>query len=321
MNKIQKYLLAILGLQFILILAVFLLQRPVTASNNLIFPDLKVESVTAINISDSAGNLVSLKKQGEQWVLPLQDDFPVNTEAISQLVEKLTIIRDNRLVTRSEASHDRLKISNENFERKIEITIDGNEEIIYFGSSPATSNIHFRLNGKPEVYLTNALTSAQISTSISSWVDTVIYQISSGSVKKIEITNNAGDFKFEPGADTVWSGQPLEEGYQFDQSKWSSLLSGFTTLRFVEPVSKSKKTEYGFETPQAIMNIEYSTESNPSMSGRLIIGSQDGSGNYYVTWSESDYIYLIPSYNAERFVNLTADDYSSSIATEESDNE
>jgi hypothetical protein len=43
MNKLQKYLIAILGLQFILILVVFLLQRPVAASNNLIFPDLKVD--------------------------------------------------------------------------------------------------------------------------------------------------------------------------------------------------------------------------------------------------------------------------------------
>ncbi len=321
MNKIQKYFLAILGLQIILILVVFLLQRPVAARNNLIFPDLKVETVTAINISDSTGNLVSLEKQGDQWVLPLQDNFPVNAETITQLVEKLATIRDNRLVTRSEASHDRLSISNVNFERKVEITVNGNKEIIYFGSSPATSNIHFRLDGKPEVYLTNALTSSEISTSIASWVNTVIYQISGNSVKKIEISNNAGDFIFEPDADSVWSAQPLEEGNQFDQSKWSSLLTGFTTLRFVEPVSKSEKAEYGFDTPLAIMNIEYSSDSGQTISGKLVIGSQDGSGNYYATWNDSDYIYLIPSYNAERFVNLTVDDYSSQIATESSGTE
>lgn len=320
MSKIQKYLLVILGLQLILILVVFLLQRPVAASNNLIFPNLKIETVTAINISDSAGNLVSFEKQGDQWALPLQDDFPVNAEMVQQLVEKFATIRDNRLVTRSEASHDRLSISDENFERKVEIIINGNKEIIYFGSSPTTGNIHFRLNGKPEVYLTNALTSAQISTSIASWVDTVMFQISSGLVKKIEISNIEGDFTFQPDAESVWSGQPLEEGDQFDQSKWSSLLTGFTTLRFVEPVSKSENPEYGFDTPQAVMNIEYTTDSGQSMSGKLVIGTQDDSGNYYVAWSESEYIYLIPSYNAERYVNLTADDYSSPIATEESDN-
>ena len=321
MSKIQKYLLAILGLQIILILVVFLLQRPVAASNNLIFPDLKVETVTTIEISDSGGNLVSIEKQGEQWVLPLQDDFPVNAEIIQQLVEKLATVRDNRLVTRSEASHDRLSISNENFERKVEITFNGNKEIIYFGSSPATSNIHFRLNGKPEVYLTNALTSSEISTSISNWVDTVIYQISSNSVKRIEISNNADDFIFEPDAESVWSAQPIEVGNQFDQSKWSSLLTGFTTLRFVEPVSKSEKPEFGFDTPQAVMDIEYSNDTGETKSGKLVIGNQDEKGNYYLKWTESEYIYLISSYNAERFVNLTADDYSSPIATEESGNE
>jgi hypothetical protein len=98
-------------------------------------------------------------------------------------------------------------------------------------------------------------------------------------------------------------------------------LTGFTTLRFVEPVSKSEYPEYGFDTPQAVMNIEYATDSGQSLSGKLVIGGQDESGNNYVTWSGSEYIYLIPSYNAERFVNLTADDYSSLIATEESGNQ
>lgn len=321
MNKIQKYLLAAMGLQVILILVVFLLQRPVTASNNLIFPDLKVESVSAITISDASGQSVALEKKGDKWVLPLQDDFPVKTGTVQQLVEKLASIRDNRVVTRSEASQKRLNISNENFERKVELTLNETQEIIYFGSSPTSSNIHFRLNGKPEVYLTNALSSTQLSTAISGWVDTTIYQIPGSSVAKIQISNNAGEFIFEPDADAVWTSQSVEEGFQFDQSKWSSLLTGFTTLRFVEPVSKSEKTEYGFEKPQARMQIDYSTEDGELKSGELIIGNQDAAGNYFAKWTGSEYITLISSYTAERFVNLTADDYASPIATQESPNE
>lgn len=321
MNKIQKYLLAALGLQVILILVVFILQRPVSASNNLLFPDLKVEAVTAITISDSTGKSVSLEKQGDQWILPLQDEFPVKPDTVQQLVEQLATIRDNRLVTRDEASHERLHISNDNFERKVELTLNGSKQVIYFGSSPATSNIHFRLDDKSEVYLTNALTTTQLSTAISSWVDPILFLIPSSAVNKIQISNNAGTFPFEPDADSVWSSQFLEEGFQFDQSKWSSLFSGFTNLRFVEPVSKSEKAAYGFEKPQATMQIEYSNENGETKLGELVIGGQDEAGNYYAKWTDSVYITLISSNNAERFVNLTADDYSSSIATEESSNE
>jgi hypothetical protein len=236
-------------------------------------------------------------------------------------VEKLATIRDNRLVTRAEASHERLHISNDNFERKVELTQNGTQEVIYFGSSPATSNIHFRVDGKPEVYLTNALTTTQLSTEISGWVDPILFQIPSSSVKKIQISNMAGEFTFEPDADSTWSTQALEEGFQFDQSKWSSLLTGFTTLRFVEPVSKSEKAEYGFEKPQARMQIEFSTENGETESGELVIGNQDDAGNYYAKWTDSAYVTLISSYNAERFVNLTADAYSSQIVTEESPDE
>ena len=321
MNKIQKYLLAVLGLQVILILVVFLLQRPVAASNNLIFPDLKVESVSAITISDSTGQSVSLEKKGEKWVLPLQGDYPVMTGTVQQLVEKLATMRDNRVVTRSETSQKRLNISNDNFERKVELTLNGTPEIIYFGSSPTTSNIHFRLDGKPEVYLTNSLSTTQLPNSISGWVDTTIYQIPASSVEKIQISNTAGEFIFELDADSAWTSQSVEQGFQFDQSKWSSLLTGFSTLRFVEPVSKSEKTEYGFEKPQARMQIDYSTEDGELKSAELIIGNQDAAGNYFAKWTGSEYITLISSFNAERFVNLTADDYSSQIATEETGEE
>lgn len=136
MTKLQKYLLAILGLQIALILVVFLLQKPVAASNNLIFPDLKIENVTEIKISDSTGNEVSMQKKATQWVLPLQDDFPVLEEKVQQLIEKLALIRDNRLITQSEASHSRLNISDENFVSKVELTINGTKNTLYFGSSP-----------------------------------------------------------------------------------------------------------------------------------------------------------------------------------------
>ena len=321
MNKTQKYLLAALVLQVILIVVVFILQRPVSASNNLLFPDLKGDAVTAITISDSTGKSVSLEKQGDQWILPLQDGYPVKPETVQQLLEKLATIRDNRLVTRAEASHARLHISNDNFERKVELTLKGSKEVIYFGSSPATSNIHFRLDGKPEVYLTNTLTTTQLSTSISSWVDPILFLIPGSAVQKIQISNNTDVFTFEPDADSTWLAQPVEAGFQFDQSKWSSLLSGFTNLRFVEPVSKPEKAEYGFEKPQARMQIEFSDENGETKSGELVIGNQDKAGNYYAKWTDSAYVTLISSYNAERFVNLAADDYSSAVITEESPNE
>jgi len=321
MNKTQKYLLAILGVQLILIVVVFLLQKPVAASNNLIFPDLKIESVSEIKISDSSGNQVFIQKKAGQWVLPLQDDFPVVVANIEQLVEKLALIRDNRMITQSESSHQRLSISNENFVRKVELTIDGVKEVIYFGSSPNSSNIHFRVDGKTEVYLTNAITTSQLSATISNWVDTLIYQVTGNNTKNIELTNQNGVFEFTAVDETNWTANQIEEGFQFDQSKWSSLKTAFTTLRFVEPVSKSNKPEFGLEDPTTKMKIDYTNDSGEEFFGELLIGNQAEDGNYYVKWSGSDYIFKVSSFNAERFTNLTTENYSSPIPTDEPGNE
>lgn len=317
MTKLQKYLLAILGLQFALILVVFLLQKPVAASNNLIFPDLKIENVSEIKISDSTGNEVSMQKTGNQWVLPLQDDFPVSEENVQQLIEKLALIRDNRLITQSEASHERLSISDENFVRKVELTINDTQHSLYFGSSPATSNIHFRMVGKSEVYLTNALTTSQLSSTISSWVDTLIYQIPDDNANLIKVSNTQGEFVFLTGEENTWTSEQIEEGYQFDQSKWSSVKTALTTLRFVEPVSKTSQPEFGLEDPITVINIEYTNEQGDPVNDELSIGTTDDAGNYFVKWSGSEYIYKVSSYNAERSINLTSEDFSSLIATEE----
>jgi len=316
MTKLQKYLLAILGLQIGLILVVFFLQKPVAASNNLIFPDLKIENVSEIKISDSTGNEVSMQKKGNQWVLPLQDDFPVLEENVQQLIEKLALIRDNRLITQSEASHSRLNISDENFVSKVELTINGTKNSLYFGSSPATSNIHFRLDGKPQVYLTNAINTSQLSPTISSWVNTLIYQIANESAKVIEISNPQGDFVFQVDEEGNWVSDQIEEGTQFDQSKWSSLKTALTSLRFVEPISKSSQPEFGLDNPVTEVNIEYTNEQGETTNGQLLIGSTDDAGNYFVRWSGSEYIYKISSYNAERLTNLSTEDYTSPIPTE-----
>ncbi|HSM25330.1 MAG TPA: DUF4340 domain-containing protein [Anaerolineaceae bacterium] len=317
MNKTQKYLLGILAVQLILIAVVFLLQRPVAASNNLVFPELKIESVSEIRISDSSGNQVSIQKKAGQWVLPLQDDFPVQAEKVEQLIEKLALIRDNRMITQSESSHQRLSISNDNFISKVDLTIDGKKEAIYFGSSPASSNIHYRLDGKPEVYLTNAITTSELAATISSWVNTIIYQVTGNNIQKIELSNQNGVYQFMAVDETSWTSDQIEDGYQFDQSKWSSLKTAFSTLRFVEPVSKTNQPEFGLDNPTTTMKIDYVNDSAEEFSGELQIGNQADDGFFYVKWSGSDYIYKVSSFNAERFTNLTAEDYSSPIPTEE----
>lgn len=315
MTKLQKYLLAFLGVQIVLILVVFLLQRPVTASDNLIFPDLKIENVSEVTISDSEGNTVTMQKNGDQWTLPLQDGFPVEEEKIQQLVDRLAQIRDNRLVTQSESSHGRLRISEDNFVSKVDITINGTQNTLYFGSSPATSNIHFRLAGRSEVYLTNAISTSHISPAIASWVDTLIYQISGDAVQKIEVTNSQGEFIFEADSEGVWSSEQIDEGDQFDQSKWSSLKTALTTLRFVEPVSKTLSPEFGLDDPDTIVVLSYSNDQGEILQGELWIGNADEQENYFVKWSDSEFIFKVAGFNASRLTGLSSEDFTSPIPT------
>jgi len=86
-------------------------------------------------------------------------------------------------------------------------------------------------------------------------------------------------------------------------------------------VAKTELPEYGFDTPAATLMIHYANDAGEPQFGELVIGGQDSAGNYYAKWSDGEYIYKISSFNAERFINLSTDDFSSTIPTEETGNE
>lgn len=316
MNKTQKTLLGIFVVQVLLIGFVFFSKRAVSVSNNPVFTDLKPEMVSKIVISDSTGKMVEIEKQGDGWVLPLQDDFPVKTVTLEGLINRLAEIRDNRLVSRNTSSHERLKIADDNFERKVQLTVNGKVQTILFGSSPASNNIHFRLENGSNVYMTNAVTVNQMPVLITNWVNQTLVQLNSEKVNKINVKNAQGSFEFSKNADSQWQANKTESGGEFDATKWSSLLSAFTNLNLVEPVSKSIKPEFGLDKPAASITFSYVNESGEQATDELLIGNTIENGNYYVKWSGSDYVFLVSGYNAERILNLKSSDYSTVPATE-----
>ena len=171
MKRHQQILAGVLILQIILGVITFWPRSAATGSSKPVFAELKAEDITALTITDDQGVSITMRKSGDGWVLPNAGDYPVQASKITPILEKLTKLNTASLVTRTEASYKQLKVSNDDFVRRIDFeTADGKTYMLYLGSAPRYTATHFRVVGQTETYLTTELSTWQLYTAPASWV-------------------------------------------------------------------------------------------------------------------------------------------------------
>ena len=110
-----------------------------------------VETLRIIGPGEKSVLLEKARKSGE-WGLPEFDGFPANSQAVAQLIDRLTNTELGMQVSKQADSFDRMKVADNNFERKVEIGKASEMKTIFFGSAPALRQAHARLSGEKIVY-------------------------------------------------------------------------------------------------------------------------------------------------------------------------
>ena len=110
-----------------------------------------VETLRIIGPGEKSVLLEKVKESGE-WGLPEFDGFPANSQAVVQLIDRLTNTELGMQVSKQADSFERMKVADNNFERKVEIGKASEMKTIFFGSAPALRQAHARLSGEKIVY-------------------------------------------------------------------------------------------------------------------------------------------------------------------------
>ena len=110
-----------------------------------------VETLRIIGPGEKSVLLEKADNSGE-WGLPEFDGFPANSQAVVQLIDRLTNTELGMQVSKQADSFDRMKVADNNFERKIEIGKASEMKTVFFGSAPALRQAHARLSGEKVVY-------------------------------------------------------------------------------------------------------------------------------------------------------------------------
>jgi hypothetical protein len=218
------------------------------------------------------------------------------------------------MVTRTTESHKQLQVADDAFLRRVDLTLkDGSQVRFYVGTAPATGATHIRKDGSDEVYLTNKVSSFDLSPEFSKWIDTQYVALNQQNITAVSIQNASGsslDFARDEAGN--WILQQLKDGNQLSTSYLDSALASLTSLRMTAPLGKQEKTAYGLSQPAAT-TVKLTVTDPATGQGEehtLLIGAQEPeSGDYFAKYDGSAYYVRISGYNAENFTARKYEDF------------
>jgi hypothetical protein len=319
MKRHNQILFAALVLQ--IILAAFVLWPRSTATigeSKPLLGDLGAGDIASLIIQDGDGNSIRLSKLEGQWVLPDADDFPCQQDKITELLDKLVAVTSGRLVTSTEASHKRLKVAADDFERKIALlSQDGSSQVLYIGSSPRFGSAHVRVEGQPEAYLAIDLSAQDVSATPAFWVDTAYLRVLKEDIQALTLTNAQGEWTFEQDAAGNWTLAGLKEGEELASGNVTTLVNKAMSITMVEPLGKQEQAAYGMDQPSAVVRIQ--TEEKEIT---LQVGAKDpAEDRYVVKSSESPYYVKVAEFNVKDLVEKSRQDLLQPTPTPEASTE
>lgn len=300
MKKHNRILAAALVLQIALVAVLFWPRSSASGGETgPLLGELESGDILTLSIEDDSGNRITLSKKGGSWVLPDADDYPAVEETISELLGKLVALKNDRLVTRTAASHQRLQVAPDDFMRRVELeTAGGETRTLFLGSSPSYGATHVRLEGEDEAYLAGDLASWEVNATPNTWVDTSYLSIPQDSITKITLQNANGEWTLTKDEEGNWLVAELAEDEELDTASVNSIVSRVSAVSMLRPLGMEAAPVFKLDDPSALVTIE-TTEKTVT----LQVGAKFTEDNsYIVKSSESPYYVQVAEFSVKDLV-------------------
>lgn len=312
MNRLNRILSAALVIQIVMAAIVFVPRLfPASAESAPLFGPIEAGDVAGLTVWDDEGNRVDLSRKDGVWVVPDAGDFPADAAKIDGFLGKLSGLTTNPLVTRTSASHKRLKVADDDFLRRVDFTLaDGSSRTLFIGTDSTGGTAHVRASGQDEVYLSRDLSRFDANAAISSWIDPVYLNVPQDKMISLTVENGSGTLEFEKDAAGTWTMKGLAAGEVFKPDNLNTMLSRLSSLRMMRPIGTQEEPAYGFDVPNAVITLTATDDAGQVKTYSLRVGAKYvDEDNYVVSSSESPYYVRIAAFSIEDFVTRTREDF------------
>jgi len=257
LNRSNLFLAALLVVQALL-LAVSVLTTTGTESRAVtpILADIASAEVDRLLIADNQENEMTFARGDAGWVLPDADDFPLDSAKIDETLAKLAAMDTRRLVASNPANFARLEVKDDDFRRRITLQAGESSIVLYLGGSGGASTVYVRRADEDKAYLGTGLSSWELSTQVSTWLDANYVNIPSDDVLEISVQREDGQFTFRRDGEN-WTYAGLGEGEIFEDTRMPLILRNAATIRMQAPLGLAALEEYGLDDAAVVVDVRY----------------------------------------------------------------
>ncbi len=288
MNKTNQILLMVLLLQVAIAGSLFFTgEDSVQANIKLALLDAQNKTIDDITIQEAGDKVVRLRLDNGHWQMPDYHQLPVDKEKVDQLLSKLKSTYTNWPVTTTASSHERFKLSEDNFAKKIVLkTGDKVAQSLLLGTSPGYRQIHVRRTDEDNVYALK-LNSYDFPTNNDNWLDKKLLQVE-GDISKL----TGPDFSLtRQGAD--WHLQGVKD--EVDEDQVDKLTHSLKSLSIQSVAQKSfEQSDFELKLTMADKEFQYRLKKDDS---NYYVSRQDRSQWFKISQSQYE---SITQYNAQK---------------------
>lgn len=216
-------------------------------------------------------NETTFVKEDDTWYKDDEREFPVDQDVLSEAASSISQIDADRVFDNVENLNEYDLDSPQN--TVTVTTTDGNETVIRVGmKNDSTSQYYISLNDeKNKVYVVDAGSVEPYLNSLYDYAKAGEFPaVDSNSITKISVDKDDGSYQFVKDTDTdLWYAEDGENREKLDSSKISTLTGSIGSLSYASFVDYNctDDTKYGFDSPYAVLNVEYQEEETVEESG------------------------------------------------------
>lgn len=111
------------------------------------------DTIDEIHLGDDYDNEIILLRIGEHWILPDEENLPVDRSMVEAMINSLAEAHDDWPVAKSTAARQRFQVAAYHYQRRL--TLIGKGELlgtVYLGTAPAFRRVHSRNDAQNAIY-------------------------------------------------------------------------------------------------------------------------------------------------------------------------
>lgn len=309
MNKLNKTLTGLLALQLIIMVLAFSLGgRDGDLVAGPLFPDFRKEAAEKLTVYSERDKKVELTKEEGRWTVPAEQGYPADNEKVDGVLEKISELETGSLISSDRSSHKRLKVSENQYNRLVEIEGAGGDAKfrLFLGSSPVYRKVYVRSGTGDEVYQTGGIAAWELPAEPSSWLDHKYLDLKEEAVSSVEIENASGSMRFKRDESGAWTLEGLNEGVRLRQDEWKKLLKKALYIRMDKPLGSREEAKWGLDRPALTLRMETAASREGGAGTETVtirFGKKDEEKNLHVAKSSlSSFFVKVSAYSVSELV-------------------